>query len=159
MIQFTKILIPLNVKNKNGRIYTRENLESHVQDFLSRKKSIGVTYGEMDHPDTFDINLSRVSHTIDDIWFKNNKLMGKVTLLDTYYGKIAQELIKDGIILEVRPRSAGTVDSNGYVHLKKLFTFDLIEQQNDAFFNNQKLRKLKLDKLNRFLKNDNNIND
>jgi hypothetical protein len=149
-IQFTKVLIPLNIKNKNGRIYTKENLEEHVQDFLIRKNNVGVIYGEMDHPDSFNINLSRVSHTIDDIWFENNNLMGKITILNTLWGKEAQELIKDGIPLEARPRSSGTVDSNGYVHLKKLHTFDLIDQQNDAFFGNQELRKIKLNKLAKY---------
>ena len=37
-LQLTKVFIPLNIKNKNGRIYTRENLEEHVQDLLTRKK-------------------------------------------------------------------------------------------------------------------------
>ena len=149
-IQFIKVLIPLNTKNKNGRSYTRENLEEHVQHFLTRKNNMGIIYGEMDHPDSFDVNLSRVSHIIDDIWFDNNRLMGKVTLLNTHWGKTAQELIKDGIPLEVRPRSSGTVDSSGYVHLKKLITFDLVEQQNDAFFGNQEIRKLKLNKLAKY---------
>lgn len=149
-IQLTKIFIPLNIKNKNGRIYTRENLEEHVQDFLYRKSSLGEIYGELNHPDSLDTNLSRISHIIDSIWFDNNKLMGKITILNTNWGKVAQELIKDGIPLEVRPRSSGTVDSNGYVHLKKLFTFDLIEQQKDAFFGNQEIRKLKLNKLAKY---------
>lgn len=90
----------------------------------------------MNHPDSYDINLGRVSHVIDDLWFDNNKLMGKITLLNTHWGKEAQELIKDGIPFEVRPRFTGIVDSNGYVHIKKLV--------------NQELRKLKLNKLSKY---------
>jgi hypothetical protein len=152
-LNFTTVLIPLNIKNKNGRIYTKENLETHVQDFIDRKNNLGVIYGEFGHPDTADTSLSRVSHIIKNIWFEGNKLMGEIELLNTYYGKEAKSYIDDGITLVARPRSAGTVDEQGYVHLEKLFTFDLIEQQNDAFYGIKELRKVKLKKLEDIISN------
>lgn len=146
-IVLTECFIPLNVKNKNGRIYTREELEPHIQEFLNRKNSLGVIYGEFDTPDGLDISLSRVSHVIEDVWFDQNKLMGKVRILNTFYGKEVRELIDDGIAIVVRPRSADTVDSNGYV-IEKLFTFDIYTKDKDAFYDITELRKEKLNKLN-----------
>lgn len=143
----TKVFIPLNQKNKNGRIYTREMLET--QDFLRRKNQIGVVYGELDHPQIMDTSLSRVSHTITNIWFDGNQLKGEIQPLNTYYGKILQSFIKDNLNFSVRPRSMGTVDENGYVHLKQLLTFDVISSDKDAFFETNELRKLKLNKLSK----------
>ena len=151
-LNFTTVLIPLNVKNKNGRIYTKENLETHVQDFIDRKNNLGVIYGEFGHPDNMETSLSRASHVIKNIWFENNKLMGDIELLNTYWGKEAKSYIDDGITLVARPRSAGTVDEQGYVHLEKLLTFDLIDQQTDAFYDVKELRKIKLERLDEIVK-------
>jgi hypothetical protein len=148
-MELIKVFIPLNQKNKNGRIYTKEMLGPHVQDFLDRLKLLGVVYGELDHPQIFDTSLSRVSHTISNIWFDGNQLKGEIKLLDTYYGKVLQSLIKDNLEFSVRPRSIGTIDKNGYVHLKKLLTFDVISSDKDAFFGTNELRKLKLNKLSK----------
>lgn len=141
------VFIPLNVKNRNGRIYTKENIEPHVQEFLQRKNQIGVCYGELEHPDTFDISLSKVSHTIENIWFEGNNLMGEIKPLNTHYGKILTDMLNSGVEFVVRPRSCGGVDLNGYVHLQKIFTFDILPLAQDAFFDNQKLRKEKLNKI------------
>ena len=145
MQTFTRVFIPLNIRNKNGRIYTKEALEIPVQDFLNRKNDMGVIYGELGHPETFNTSFSRVSHTINNIWFENDKLMGEITLLNTNSGKLAQKFNN----FVVRPRSAGTIDTNGYVKIKKIFTFDLISFQDDAFYSNQELRKIKLKNLKR----------
>lgn len=147
-IVLTECFIPLNVKNKNDRIYTREELEPHIQEFLNRKNTLGVIYGEFDTPDSLDTSLSRVSHIIEDVWFDQNKLMGKVRILNTRWGNEVRELVDDGIPIVVRPRSAGTVDSNGYVKIKKLFTFDIYTKDKDAFYDITELRKEKLNKLN-----------
>jgi len=140
----TKVLIPLNAKSRNGRIYTQENLQNAIDEFLIRKNSLGIVYGEFD-PDTLDTSLSRVSHTVNNVWFENNRLMGEVTFLNTHWGNIAQELINDGIDLAVRPRLAGTIDENDYVCVEKLFTFDVLS--NDTTGNNQELRRIKLERL------------
>jgi hypothetical protein len=146
-MKMQSVFIPLNVKNRNGRIYTKENIEPYVDDFLSRKNQIGVCYGEFDHPDSFDISLSKISHTIENIWFEGNKLMGEIKPLNTHWGKKLKEWIDSGVKFSVRPRSTGFVDPYGYVHLKKLFTFDIIPLESDSFNDLKIIRKMKLDKL------------
>ena len=148
-MKMQSVFIPLNVKNRNGRIYTRENIEPYVEDFLTLKKQLGVRYGEFDHPDSFDTSLSKVSHTIENIWFSetSNNLMGEIKILDTHWGKQLKSLINSGVEFSVRPRSAGFVDPNGYVHIQKLFTFDIIPLEKDAFFSIKEQRRLKLNKL------------
>jgi len=141
------VFIPLNVKNKNGRIYIKENIENSVEEFLNMKNRIGVCYGEFDHPDSIDISLSKVSHTVDNIWFQDNKLMGEITPLNTHWGKELKELIFNDVKFSVRPRSAGIVDPNGYVHLSEIFTFDIIPLENDSFYDIKIDRKMKLEKL------------
>lgn len=149
------IFITLNVKNKNDRIYTKENIEIAVEEFLDRKY---ICYGELEHTNTFDMSLSRVSHTVDNIWFHGNKLMGEITILNTYYGKKLKDLISYGTVFSVRPRSTGIVDTNGYVHLSEILTFDVVMLENDSFCDIKMLRKIKLEKIAKMEKN-NFIND
>ena len=143
-----KVLIPLNIKNKNGRIYTKENIEPCVQDFIYRINNNGPIFGQIDHPDSFDISLSKASHIIKNIWFENNNLVGEITPLTTYYGKQLKELISSGVYFSVRPRSIGFVDINGYVQLEKIITFDIILSIHDSFYDIRKIRLDKLSKLN-----------
>jgi len=142
-ITITKVFCPLNVKNLNGRIYTKDILESHVEELLKRKESLGVVFGEYD-PDTIDTSLARVSHRVNKIWFENNNLMGEIELINTYYGKYVKSLIDDGIEFVVRPRSMGTIEPNGFVNIKKLFTFDIIPFTKDSFYSIKEERKIKL---------------
>jgi len=151
--------IPLNIKNKNDRIYTKENIEIAVKEFLDRKKEMCI-YGELDHPytDNFDILLSRVSHTVDNIWFQGNKLMGEISALNTHCGKKLKDLISTDTAFSIRPRCTGVVDNNGYIHLSEIITFDIVMLENDSFCDIKMLRKIKLEKIAKMEKN-NFIND
>ena len=73
--------------------------------------------------------------------------MGEIKPLNTYWGKQLKGLIDSGVEFSVRPRSAGFVDPNGYVHLNKLFTFDIIPLEKDSFYSIKEQRRLKLNKL------------
>ena len=122
------IFTEFDVRNRNDRIYTKDRFLPHLQELLERKKSMGVIYGEFDHPDVFDTALSRVSHTIESIEFneKENRVDGSIRLLNTHYGKEAQALVKDGMPIFVSSRAAGVTESNGTVTIKKLFTYDAV---------------------------------
>ena len=126
-------LVLLNFKNFNNHIYKdNENLRDSIKDFNDRVKKIGVVYGEYGYPNgNFDTSLSRVSHTIKNVRIEGNKVVGDIKMLNTNYGKILQSEI-DQIVF--RPRIAGIVDENGLVVIKKLFTFDAISKDTDAFF-------------------------
>ena len=60
--------------NRNDRIYTSEKFIPHLNELLERKSTLGVIYGEFDHPDVFDTSLTRISHTIEKIYFNKNEI-------------------------------------------------------------------------------------
>lgn len=140
-------VIRLNEKNKNGRIYTEEIFLTALADYLVKKETTGVLYGELGHPESFDIGLKNVSHTIESAKLKYPKvprklkkklkksgqyhktLFADIRLLDTPNGKLAKSIIDT---LTLSPRGTGTVDENGVIRDYKLFSFDLIDKKEKA---------------------------
>lgn len=122
------IFTEFNVKNRNERIYQADKFLPHLDELLERKKTLGVIYGEFDHPDVFDTSLGRVSHTVENAFFvkQYNRVDGEIKLLNTHWGKEAQALIDDGCPIFVSSRAAGITESNGEVTIKKLFTYDAV---------------------------------
>lgn len=117
-----------NVKNRNDRIYTAEKFLPHLDEMLNRKKTLGIVYGEFDHPDVFDTSLSRVSHLIENAYFvkETNSVKGEIRLLNTHWGLEAKALVNDGCPIFVSSRAAGVTESDGTVTVKKLFTYDAV---------------------------------
>ncbi len=117
-----------NIKNRNDRIYTAEKFLPHLEELINRKNTLGVVYGEFDHPDVFDTSLSRVSHTIQSATYvkETNIVKGEIRLLNTHWGKEAKALVDDGCPIFVSSRAAGITESDGTVTVKKLFTYDAV---------------------------------
>ena len=117
-----------DIKNRNERIYTAEKFIPALDELNERINSLGVVYGEFDHPDVFDTSLSRSSHILKKAQFvrENNRVEGEIRLLSTYWGKEAKSLVNDGCPIFVSSRAAGVTEANGTVTLKKLFTYDIV---------------------------------
>jgi len=122
------IFTEFGVKNRNDRIYSADRFLPHLDELLERKKTLGVVYGEFDHPDVFDTSLSRVSHIVEKAFYvkDKNRVDGEIKLLNTRWGKEAQALIDDDCPIFVSSRAAGITESNGEVTIKKLFTYDAV---------------------------------
>lgn len=116
-----------DVRNRNERIYTAKDFVPHLENMMS-KKEWGVIYGEYDHPDSFDVSMKYVSHTIESAVYspETNAVNGEIRLLNTQFGKDAKALVDDGLPLFVSSRAAGITESNGEVKLKQLFTYDIV---------------------------------
>lgn len=116
------------VKNRNERIYTADKFIPALDELNERMTSLGVVYGEFDHPDVFDTSLSRASHIITKANYvkESNLVSGEIRLLNTYWGKEAKALVDDGCPVFVSSRAAGITESDGTVSLKKLFTYDIV---------------------------------
>jgi len=130
-------------KNKNNRIYDEEQ---YVPQIISLQEKIEKSklLGELDHPKQFDISLSNVSHVIENLKYdkETKTVRGKIRLLGTPKGKIAKALVEDGIPLHISSRAAGSVNENGHVIIKKLFTYDLVA---DPGFENAELNRVNED--------------
>lgn len=116
------------VKNRNERVYTPERFLPCLEELNTRITTMGVVYGEFDHPDVFDTSLSRASHLIKTAYYvkEKNVVEGQIKLLNTYWGKEAKALVDDGCPIFVSSRAAGITEADGTVSLKKLFTYDIV---------------------------------
>ena len=126
--------------NRNNRIYTEDEYLPQVENLQAKIKSSKLL-GELDHPQNFDISLKNVSHIIEELRYDKDKkqILGKIRLLDTDAGKQAKALVDAGVPLHISSRAAGTVESNGKVKIKQLFTYDLVA---DPGFANAELKRV-----------------
>jgi hypothetical protein len=130
----------IDKKNRNNRIYTESEYVPQIES-LQSKISSSKLLGELDHPQTFDVSLKNVSHIIEELSYdsETKQVKGKIRLLDTEAGRQAKALVDAGVPLQISSRAAGTVESNGTVKIKQLFTYDLVA---DPGFENAELKRV-----------------
>lgn len=101
-----------DTKNGNGRVYSREILEREAQNYRKAVRDRRAL-GELDHPESSVVNLSNASHLVVDIWMEENKVMGKIEVLNTPSGQILKQLIESGVKLGISSRGLGSVKEVG----------------------------------------------
>ena len=134
------VFAQFGVENNNHRIYEEKDYLPHL-DYLKKKIGENRLLGELDHPDKFDISLSKVSHLIEEVKYdpKKRQIVGRIKLLDTPSGQIAKNLVDTGVPISISSRAAGVVGENKKVQIKRIFTYDLVA---DPGFENARLNKI-----------------
>ena len=97
------------IKNRNGRMYPMQTLAKEVHRYNESFVKKGRALGELGHPEGPTVNLDRVSHKITSLVQEGNNFKGKAQLLSTPMGKIAQNLIGEGVTLGVSSRGVGSL--------------------------------------------------
>lgn len=115
-----------SIKNRNGRNYPLHEIAAAVESARQRIKENNGIFGELDHPQTLQINSDRISHVITEMWMSGNDAFGKAKLLNTPMGLIAQELLKSGVKIGVSSRGAGNVNESGDVQGFQFITYDIV---------------------------------
>lgn len=122
------VFMQAGIKNRNGRVYPVNEISSAVDGAYQRIKEQNGIMGELDHPQSLQINLDRVSHVISDLRMQGNDAYGKAKLLNTPMGNIARELINSGVKVGVSSRGAGNVNEGGDVSGFQFVTVDIVAQ-------------------------------
>ena len=104
------VFLQSELKNRNGRMYPFSVLEKEVNRYNEEYVKTKRALGELGHPDGPTVNLDRVSHRITDLRAEGNNFMGKAQILDTPMGKIAKNLLEEGVQLGVSSRGMGSID-------------------------------------------------
>lgn len=103
------IFLQGDVKNRNGRIYPTEILQKEVQRYNEKYIKENRALGELGHPSNPSVNFDRVSHKIIKLYEDGNNIIGKAKILDTPFGKIAKNLMDEGVKLGVSSRGLGSL--------------------------------------------------
>ena len=103
------IFLQAELKNRNGRMYPMKTLAREVAKYDENYIQKGRALGELGHPDGPSINLDRVSHKITSLSEDGNNFVGRAKLLDTPMGKIAKNLLDEGVKLGVSSRGMGSI--------------------------------------------------
>ena len=107
------IFLQTEITNRNGRMYKFDTMNREVtkynEEFTNKRRALG----ELGHPEGPTLNLDRVSHKIVELYPEGTNFIGKAKLLETPMGKIAKNLLEEGVQLGVSSRGLGSIKREG----------------------------------------------
>jgi len=112
------VFMQSEAKNRNGRIYPKQVMESAVDKYVTEQVSTKRAVGELNHPDGPTVNLDKVSHLITNLEWNGNDVVGKAQILETPMGNIVKGLLDGGVQLGVSTRGMGSLEErNGTMYV------------------------------------------
>jgi len=126
------VLATVEVKNGNGRYYSRELWERELSKF-QKKIDAGTTetIGELDHPSSTIINLKNGSHAIRKIWWEGDLIKGILEIFSdpgeygTISGRILGAYVKNKLLFGISSRGLGSLEQKGEI-MEVQDDFDLL---------------------------------
>lgn len=115
-----------DVRNRNGRIYPREEIARAVAEVNEKISAHGPLPGELDHPETMSINFDRLAVAITEMRMQGSDGYGRMRVVPEGLGKIVEGAIKAGIRVGVSSRGSGNVDGDGRVADFAITTIDAV---------------------------------
>ncbi len=107
------VFLQTEITNRNGRMYKYDTMQREVSKYNEEFIQRGRALGELGHPEGPTINLDRVSHKIVELTPEGKNFVGKAKLLETPMGKIAKNLLEEGVQLGVSSRGLGSLKKEG----------------------------------------------
>lgn len=101
-----------NEANRNKRVYPLEEMVREVSRYDKEMIKQNRATGELNHPQSPEINLERACHMVTELTQDGNIFTGKSKILSTPVGQVVRSLIMDGVKLGVSSRALGRVDSD-----------------------------------------------
>ena len=122
------IFMQAEQKNRNGRVYPKKTLMNEVARYNNEYVKPSRAMAELRHPEGPQLNLERVYHLIKELRVDGNDVYGKAKILDTPYGKIVKDLIKEGVKIGVSSRGMGSLkQKNGINEVQEDFSLAAVD--------------------------------
>ena len=100
-------------------MYPYDTLDREVSKYNENYIQKGRALGELGHPDGPTINLDRVSHKIVSLQSEGKNFIGKAKILETPMGRIAKNLLDEGVKLGVSSRGLGSIERRDGMNIVK----------------------------------------
>ena len=111
-------------KNQNGRIYKLEEMVKEVNRYTTDMVKSRRAIGEMNHPQSTEVNPVNACHLVTELTQKGNYFYGKSQVLNTPMGLLLKSLIQDNIKMGISSRALGNVNETSLA--KEVTNFHLI---------------------------------
>jgi len=114
-------------ENRNGRIYSEQEMDDEVQRYTEQMIKTGRAIGELNHPTSAEINPERACHNIvsfrrdGNIWYGKSKILTGVPM-----GDLVKGLLLNGVKLGVSSRALGTLAETDGTKGNRVSNFHLI---------------------------------
>lgn len=119
-------------KNANGRIYESKVLHPAMQKYVNEKVSLGRGFGEMNHPQSPQVNFERVVMVIENLNPDGSHWNGKANIINEGLGKIVTAIMDAGGRVGVSTRALGTLrEVNGVKYVNDDLMFSAIDVVSD----------------------------
>jgi len=117
--------------NGNGRIYNIDEMVSEVDRYTKEMISSRRAIGEMNHPQSTEVNPVNACHVVVELKRNGNYFMGKSQVLSSPMGKLLESFIHDKIKLGISTRGLGHIaESSGGKNVSnfRLICLDVVHQ-------------------------------
>lgn len=114
-------------KNANGRVYSKQFMEEAVKKYTDEFIKSSRAVGELNHPESVEIDYNNACHLITDLRQEGNIWIGESTILTgTPKGDLLAGLVTNGVKVGMSTRGVGDVDNSGHVGKYNLITVDVV---------------------------------
>jgi len=114
---FEGIFIQCEIVNGNKRKYRKDQMLQEVKEYTESKINSNQALGELNHPQSPNINYERASHKIISLKESGNDFIGKAKVLTALpMGKIVAGLIEEDVKFGVSTRGTGEIVKIGQIN-------------------------------------------
>lgn len=99
-------------QNQNGRVYQLDEMIREVGRYMSDMVKTRRAIGEMNHPQSTEVNPVNACHLVTELKQNGNYFMGKSLILDTPMGQLLKSLVKDKIQMGISTRGLGNLSES-----------------------------------------------
>jgi len=110
--------------NQNGRVYQLDEMTKEVGRYMTDMVKTRRAIGEMNHPQSTEVNPVNACHLVTELKQNGNYFMGKSLILDTPMGQLLKSLVKDKIQMGISTRGLGNLSESS--NSKTVSNFHLI---------------------------------